>query len=86
MFWAGCGGDQNPLPRRKIELAQKYGVELADAVDEVLNGKLEPLPPKLVTRFKTIGLSFAEVPERSEIESQRESKNQYVVAQENGPR
>ena len=83
MFWAGCGGDQNPLPRRKIELAQKYGVELADAVDEVLKGKLEPLPPKLITRFTTIGLSFAEVPERSEIELQRESKNRYVVARAN---
>ena len=22
MFWAGCGGDQNPLPRRKVELAR----------------------------------------------------------------
>ena len=32
MFWSGCGGDANPLPRSKIELCKKYGKELADAV------------------------------------------------------
>ncbi len=36
MFWSGCGGDANPLPRRKLELCQKYGMELAAAVDDVL--------------------------------------------------
>src|SRR5205085_458145 len=30
MFWAGCGGDQNPLPRRTVELAHKYGDMLAE--------------------------------------------------------
>ena len=29
MFVAGCGGDQNPLPRKTVELAQRYGNELA---------------------------------------------------------
>ena len=32
LFWAGCGGDQNPLPRRTVELAQKYGRKLAESV------------------------------------------------------
>ncbi|MFO1064234.1 MAG: hypothetical protein U0892_10250 [Pirellulales bacterium] len=32
MFYAGCGADQNPLPRRTVELAQHYGRRLADAV------------------------------------------------------
>ena len=36
MFVAGCGADQNPIPRRSVELAEKYGGELAVAVDEVL--------------------------------------------------
>ena len=31
LFWAGCGGDQNPLPRRTVDLAEKYGKQLADA-------------------------------------------------------
>ncbi len=34
MFVNTCGGDQNPLPRRKVELCQKYGHMLAVAVEE----------------------------------------------------
>lgn len=43
LFWAGCGGDQNPLPRSKLELCQKYGRELADAVEGVLRADLRPV-------------------------------------------
>ena len=35
LFWMGCGGDANPLPRSKVELCKKYGRELADAVEDV---------------------------------------------------
>jgi neutral ceramidase len=31
LFWAGCGGDQNPLPRRSALLARQYGDQLADS-------------------------------------------------------
>ena len=33
MFVNTCGGDQNPLPRRMVELAKEYGKQLATAVD-----------------------------------------------------
>src|SRR5439155_3646460 len=36
MFFMGCGGDQNPLPRRQLALAERYGNMLAAAVEEVL--------------------------------------------------
>jgi neutral ceramidase len=36
MFFMGCGGDQNPLPRKRMELAERYGQMLASAVEEVL--------------------------------------------------
>jgi hypothetical protein len=36
MFFMGCGGDQNPLPRKRIELAERYGNMLAAAVEETL--------------------------------------------------
>src|SRR5262249_54476286 len=36
LFWAGCGADQNPLPRRTVELAEHYGKRLAAAVEDVL--------------------------------------------------
>src|SRR6185503_13845954 len=35
MFFIGCGGDQNPLPRRDLAFAERYGNMLASAVEEV---------------------------------------------------
>ena len=32
MFFNACGADQNPLPRRKLELCEKYGNMLSNAV------------------------------------------------------
>jgi hypothetical protein len=39
MFFNGCGGDQNPLPRRTPELAEHYGGMLAAAVEQTLKPK-----------------------------------------------
>ena len=36
MFVNTCGGDQNPLPRRSVELCEKYGRMLALAVEQTL--------------------------------------------------
>ena len=41
LFWAGCGADQNPLPRSSVELAERYGRDLARAVQDVLSA---PMP------------------------------------------
>src|SRR6185369_11375212 len=49
MFFMGCGGDQNPLPRRQLELAERYGNMLAAAVEEVLLTPLPALSPELKT-------------------------------------
>ena len=43
MFVNTCGGDQNPLPRRSVELCRRYGQMLADAVEEALKGPLRPV-------------------------------------------
>jgi hypothetical protein len=68
MFWAGCGADQNPLPRRSIALMNDYGRQLADAVDETLMGSLTEIRPSLQTAFVEIGLPFAPLPSRAELE------------------
>ena len=47
MVWAGCGADQNPLPRRQVELARQYGRRLASAVDGVLAGAMRPVWPMM---------------------------------------
>src|SRR5262249_16917017 len=58
LFWAGCGGDQNPLPRRSVELAEKYGKELAAAVDTVLHKRMKPIGATLAHVYTEIDLPF----------------------------
>src|SRR5262249_51357231 len=45
MFIAGCGADQNPIPRRRVELAESYGRQLARGVQDVLDRSMRPLAP-----------------------------------------
>ena len=75
LFWTGCGGDANPLPRSKIALCQKYGKELADAVDAVLEGKLTPVAGTLRARYAEISLPFASLPDRAALTADLLSKN-----------
>jgi neutral ceramidase len=59
MFLEGCGADQNPNPRRSIELAMQHGKTLAGEVQEVLSGKFTPVLPPVRTYFTTTDLDFA---------------------------
>lgn len=77
LFWAGCGADQNPLPRRKVELAQAYGKRLADAVETVLQGDLRPIEGGLSARFQEVPLTLAALPTREELERAAGSTNRY---------
>jgi len=61
MFWQGCGADQNPLPRRSVVLAEKYGRMLAAGVEEVLDTPMQTVRPTLKTAFNTIELAFDQV-------------------------
>ncbi len=67
-FWAGCGADQNPLPRRTIPLAKEYGAKFADAVDQVLAGKLQPITAELNMSYEEIDIPFAKTPTREQFE------------------
>ena len=69
MFTMGCGGDQNPLPRRKIELCEKYGTLLAAAVDTVLENTMEPVEPWLGTSFTEIQLKFNQLDSREDLQA-----------------
>lgn len=80
MFWAGCGADQNPLPRRTVELAQEYGRRLAGAVADVVSAPMEPLAGPLECHYVEIPLPFARVPERSELEAQAQSADKFLAA------
>ena len=80
LFWAGCGGDQNPLPRRRVELAIMYGNALADAVDEVLAGDMHLVATELETSFSLVDLPFGEMPSREQLEEATQSDNRYEAS------
>jgi neutral ceramidase len=79
LFWAGCGADQNPIPRRQVELAEKYGRQLAAAVNVVLQQELQPIIPKLTTSYAEIELPLSSVPSREVLEQQSKDANKYIV-------
>ncbi|MBI2808219.1 MAG: neutral/alkaline non-lysosomal ceramidase N-terminal domain-containing protein [Planctomycetes bacterium] len=69
MFVNTCGGDQNPLPRRKVELCEKYGKMLADAVEAALKKPLKTVSPGLRTAFEYVDLPYLEVMTRKELQA-----------------
>jgi len=80
LFFAGCGADQNPIPRRDVTLAKKYGDELAASVEKVLAAPLETVAPELRTAYAKIPLELAHVPSREEIAADAKSSDKYVAA------
>jgi neutral ceramidase len=80
LFFAGCGADQNPLPRRSVELAEGYGKQLAEAVDQVVKAPMTPLTPIVKSTYKKIDLSFGDLPTREKIVQDTMSKNTYIAS------
>ncbi|MBI3839070.1 MAG: neutral/alkaline non-lysosomal ceramidase N-terminal domain-containing protein [Planctomycetia bacterium] len=80
LFFAGCGADQNPLPRRRVELARQYGHDLAAAVGAALKSQMKPLAGNLAAGFTEIPLDLAKVPTKEEIEQDTKSADRYVAA------
>jgi hypothetical protein len=79
MFVAGCGADQNPLPRRTVQLARQYGDEAAAGVDAAMKAGLKDIAPKLQTRYSEIDLPFAAIPTRDQLATDAQSKDRYVA-------
>lgn len=80
LFWAGCGADQNPLPRRTVGLAEGYGRQLAEGVKAVLDAPMTPLGQKLATTYAEIPLPFADLPSRDQLVKDSTSNNRYVAS------
>ena len=75
MFFNTCGGDQNPLPRRSVELCERYGHMLSEAVEAVLNRPLQPVLADLRTAFEFTDLVYQKVMSRPELEKSCSSQN-----------
>lgn len=70
MFVNTCGGDQNPLPRRTVELCEKYGQMLAAGVFQALDSPQSPVQPGLKTAFALVDLPYLQVMSREELEKE----------------
>ena len=79
MFVNTCGGDQNPLPRRKVELCEKYGHMLAVGVEEAIKQPLKPVQPKLKTAFELVDLPYLKVISREELTALLKDSNEIKV-------
>jgi neutral ceramidase len=67
-FFNACGADANPIPRRRLELAEKYGHMLAAAVEQVLAGEMQPVATGLRTALEWVDLPYDELVTRETLE------------------
>ncbi len=77
LFMSGCAGDQNPYPRRSLELAQQHGRALANAVEAAMDTQARSVQGPLRTVLENVDLEFARPPERAELEARLNSEDQY---------
>lgn len=68
MFFTGCGGDQNPYPRRKFEHVQQHGRALANAVEAALETVPKPVSGPLKLAYGEVSLDFAPPPSVADLE------------------
>jgi hypothetical protein len=77
MFVAGCGGDQNPTPRRTMAWAQQHGRALANAVEAALLAKPRPVRGPLRLALDEAMLELEPPPTAEELKRQASSANKY---------
>lgn len=78
LFFQGAAGDQNPLPRRTVPLAQQYGRELAAAVIRVLDEPMRPLSAQLRTAYSEIPLPLTPAPTEAELLDMQQDNTPYI--------
>jgi len=76
LYWAGCGGDQNPSPRQTVELVKKHGRELADAVESVLGkNDLTQVEGDLAVTYTEVDLPLENRVTKEQLQSEAASRN-----------
>jgi Neutral/alkaline non-lysosomal ceramidase, N-terminal len=78
MFFMGCGADQNPQPRWKLEFAERFGCMLAAAVEEVLLTPPHTLAPELRTTMQMVTLHLGPPPTEAELEQLASDKTPMI--------
>jgi hypothetical protein len=75
LFATGCGGDLNPTPRGKFEMAEDHGKAMANAVTEAPAGRA--VTGAIRTTLKTIDLPLEKPPTRELLEKLSTDKSIY---------
>ena len=78
LFFQGCGGNQNALPRRTVPLAKQYGQELALAVGAAMETDMKELEPKLSTAYSEVNIELEDAPSRTELNDIASKENGYI--------
>ena len=78
MFVQDCGADANPLPRRSVDLATKYGQIMAAAVEETLHGKMRPQSGPVKAAYQLVDVPFQKPPSRADFETRLHDKTEAV--------
>ncbi len=77
LFMAGCGGDQNPYPRRTLAQAEQHGRALSNGVEAALLSPPRPVGGPLRVILDEVTLPFAEPPTPEQLKERLKSSNQY---------
>lgn len=75
----GCGADQNPNPRRTMELVKQYGEDLGAEAKRLAQGELKPVNGSLECLAKQIQLAYDKLPTRTEWETLAASKTPSIA-------
>lgn len=78
LFIAGCGGDQNPHPRREIDMAKQHGASLAEAVAKITESPMQTVSGPIIAAYREVPLALAPPPTREQIEGDLQSTNIYI--------
>lgn len=78
MFIMGCGGDQNPYPRRTLDLAITHGKTLATAVEAALQTPAIPVNGPMQAKLDHVEVTYAAPPTKEELESRLSTTNKYI--------
>jgi hypothetical protein len=77
LFMMGCGGDQNPYPRRALDHAAQHGRALANAVETALTVAPRPVTGPLRLAYGTVDLDYDAIPTREQFQQRLASTDKW---------
>jgi hypothetical protein len=77
MFMMGCGGDQNPYPRRTLDWCRQHGRALANGVETALSVAPREIAGPLRAGYAEVELDYDRLPTREEFAARLNSKDKW---------